>query len=84
MQEIKGKIKKYDREKAFGWLEVENDVKLRFFHISQWESTSVPTVGQIVVFRDGFDMKRRPQALKVTPIESTVVKATESSNAGGR
>jgi cold shock CspA family protein len=71
-----GKIKKYDRERAFGWIEIEDQVKLTFFHISQWESKNVPVVGQDVQFVEGADRNGRSQAQSVRPIELVTLAQT--------
>lgn len=82
---MQGKIKKYDRERAFGWIEIEDHVKLIFFHVSQWEHKNAPTVGQQVQFSEGVDRKGRTQAQSVTPIEPTtqvVLEAAEGRSGG--
>ena len=64
----KGKITQYRAQRGFGWIASETILQHRFFHISQWQGTVVPQIGQIVEFTDGIDKNKRPQAQAIVPV----------------
>lgn len=74
---MQGKVKKYDKERAFGWID-NGQLRLLFFHISQWSGKDFPVVGQLANFTEGIDKKGRLEAQAVTP-EIEVAVAAETS-----
>ena len=85
---MQGRISKYDKEKGFGWIKIETRLALQFFHVSHWNHSEVPVIGQLVEFGLAPDRQGRIQATNVTIIDpksaevAPVATATETSNAG--
>lgn len=64
----RGKVKWFDREKNFGFIEDETGGKEYFVHISNVENEQSPEQGQLVEFEVG-EGKKGPQAVEVRLIE---------------
>ncbi len=64
----RGKVKWFDREKNFGFIEAESGGKEYFVHISNVENEVAPDQGQLVEFEVG-EGKKGPQAVEVRVVE---------------
>jgi cold shock CspA family protein len=65
---MRGQINRYNVDRGFGWIRVEDQIQLEFFHVSQWNGSRLPVAGQKVEFERGPDRSGRMQAVSVTPI----------------
>ena len=74
-----GYINRYNVERGFGWIKVEGQLLLEFFHVSQWGGgNDIPQLGQMVEFEMGTDRKGRMQAMKVTPVAPAMAETAVS------
>ncbi len=64
MQTQTGKIKSYNEEKGFGFIETDDNNSL-FFHISEYRPPRTPPINERVVFQLGTDNQGRTQAKQV-------------------
>ncbi|MGO2622848.1 MAG: cold shock domain-containing protein, partial [Psychrobacter sp.] len=62
--EQQGRVKKWQDDKGFGFIETETGETV-FFHVSEFKSQRRPNVGEEVVFSVGQDNQGRLQAKAV-------------------
>lgn len=61
-----GKVKHYNADKGYGFIDVDNQSDDVFFHISKWKLSQPPQVGQQVYFVSARNDKNQLRATKVT------------------
>ena len=76
-----GKVKHYNEEKGYGFIDVDNQSEDVFFHISKWKLSQSPQVGQQVYFLTERNDKNQLRATKVT---ATPNKQTSSTSGAKR
>ena len=73
-----GKVKHYNEEKGYGFIDVDNQSEDVFFHISKWKLSQPPQVGQQVYFYTERNDKKQLRATQV--IATPVSKNLSASN----
>ena len=61
-----GKVKHYNEEKGYGFIDVDNQSEDVFFHISKWKLSQPPQVGQQVYFYTERNDKNQLRATQIT------------------
>ncbi|WP_230655648.1 ribonuclease domain-containing protein [Psychrobacter sp. I-STPA10] len=61
-----GKVKHYNEDKGYGFIDVDNQSEDVFFHISKWKLSQPPQVGQQIYFDSQRNDKNQLRATKVT------------------
>ncbi len=82
-----GKIKHWNEDKGYGFIEVDNQSEEVFFHISKTRLSQPIAVGQRVHFNSERNDKNQLRATEVTPNSLSIVEdsnSTQSNNSANR
>lgn len=74
-----GKVKHYNAEKGYGFIDVDNQSEDIFFHISKWKLSQPPQVGQQVYFLSERNDKNQLRATKVTATPNNQSSSTSAA-----
>lgn len=78
----KGRVKKWNADKGFGFIEPMEGGPDRFFHVSALrDRTLLPQINQLVTYEPGTDKDNRPRAEGVMLVGKSVKR--QPANAGG-
>ncbi len=81
-----GKIKKWNKAKGYGFIDVDDQVEDVFFHVSKVELSQPITIGQPVYFNSERNDKGQLRATEVTPMSLSISESSTSkiSNSSSR
>lgn len=75
-----GKIKKWNKAKGYGFIDVDDQVEDVFFHVSKVRISQPITIGQPVYFNSERNDKGQLRATEVTPISLSISESSTSKN----
>lgn len=76
-----GTVMRWLDEKGFGFIQVGDDPSRQlFFHISDYQHTERPAIGEVVIFEIGQGRDTKPCAIHVRPYALMAVKQTWQKN----
>lgn len=72
-----GKIKKWNQDKSYGFIAVDNQSEDVFFHVSKVRLSQPISVGQRVYFNSERNDKNQLRATEVTSVELSILESSE-------
>ncbi len=74
-----GKIKKWNQDKGYGFIDADNQSEDVFFHVSNVRLSPPITIGQRVYFNSERNHKNQLRATEVTSVELSILESSESN-----